>query len=96
MLPVRVAAHLPKAVVISLVVSVVLLAGAASATTGADDSKTPKPKASSFAPHPTGRRVYGAPIQRPILHKRHKPGASASKASPAKTGGQAATAVPPR
>ena len=25
-------------------------------------------KASSFAPHPTGKRVYGAPIQAPIVH----------------------------
>ena len=27
------------------------------------------PKASSFAPHPTSRRVFGDPIQPPILHK---------------------------
>jgi hypothetical protein len=26
-------------------------------------------KASSFAPHPTKSRVFGAPIQPPILHK---------------------------
>jgi hypothetical protein len=26
-------------------------------------------KASSFAPHPTKRRVFGAPIQAPIVHK---------------------------
>lgn len=26
-------------------------------------------KASSFAPHPTSRRVFGAPIQSPILSK---------------------------
>jgi hypothetical protein len=25
-------------------------------------------KASSFAPHPTGRRVFGDPIQPPIVH----------------------------
>ncbi|MGH8265781.1 MAG: hypothetical protein ACRETG_03830 [Steroidobacteraceae bacterium] len=30
------------------------------------------PKASSLAPHHTRRRVYGAPIQQPILHRRHK------------------------
>jgi hypothetical protein len=26
-------------------------------------------KASSFAPHPTSRRVFGDPIQPPIIHK---------------------------
>ena len=34
------------------------------------DQKTAKP--SSFAPHHSGKHVYGAPIQHPILHKRHK------------------------
>jgi hypothetical protein len=76
-------------------VAALVLAGTASAPAGADDSKTTKPKASSLAPHPTGRRVYGAPIQAPILHKRHKQGAS-TKASAAKTGGDTATAVPPK
>ncbi|HLY53107.1 MAG TPA: hypothetical protein VKQ31_08870 [Steroidobacteraceae bacterium] len=42
------------------------------ATAGSDDSKTAKPKASSFAPHHGGKHAYGAPIQHPILHKRHK------------------------
>jgi hypothetical protein len=34
-------------------------------------------KASSFAPHPTQRRVFGAPIQPPIVHNvtpKKKPG----------------------
>ena len=31
------------------------------------------PKASSFAPHPTSRRVFGDPIQPPILHKTPPP-----------------------
>ena len=35
---------------------------------------TGKPhKASSFAPHPTTRRVFGDPIQPPILHKTPPP-----------------------
>lgn len=33
---------------------------------------TPPGKPSSFAPHPGGQRVYGAPIQSPILHSRKK------------------------
>jgi hypothetical protein len=53
----------------------------------------PKPtggaKPSSFAPHPTGRRVYGAPIQPPIFgpQKRahsHKATTSKSTAKTAK------------
>lgn len=94
MSPVRVAERLPRAVAVSLAVGVLAFAGAASGTGSADDSKTTKPKASSLAPHPTGRRVYGAPIQAPILHKRHKQGASAFKPGTAKTGGHTASAVP--
>jgi hypothetical protein len=30
-------------------------------------------KASSFAPHPTNRRVFGAPIQAPIMHNAPAP-----------------------
>lgn len=69
MSPVRVAACFPKA--ISLVVTVLVLAGAATAA-GADDSTKAKPRASSFAPHHTKSRVYGTPIAKPILHKRRK------------------------
>jgi hypothetical protein len=41
-------------------------------------SKTHQPvgtphKASSFAPHPTKRRVFGAPIQAPIVHSAPAP-----------------------
>lgn len=37
------------------------------------DPKTGAPApASSFAPHPTRQRAFGAPIQKPILHRRHK------------------------
>jgi hypothetical protein len=45
--------------------------GAAVAGTDPTDPKHPKP--SSFAPHPTTKRAFGAPIQKPILHKRKKP-----------------------
>jgi hypothetical protein len=38
----------------------------------ADPTATTPPRASSFAPHHTRSRVYGAPIQPQILHKRRK------------------------
>ena len=62
-------------------VSLLALAGLVSTARG-DDSTAPKPKGSSFAPHRGGSHVYGTPIQRPILHKRHKPAKAPSKASP--------------
>jgi hypothetical protein len=40
-------------------------------------------KASSFAPHPTKRRVFGAPIQPPIVNKAPPP-KKAAMASPPK------------
>jgi len=39
---------------------------------------TPR-KASSFAPHPTKRRVFGAPIQEPIMHSAPAPKKTAPK-----------------
>ena len=49
------------------------------ATVASADPKDQKPrKPSSFAPHHT---VYGAPIQRPILHKRHKASHNAPKSA---------------
>jgi hypothetical protein len=39
---------------------------------GAASQPGSPPKASSLAPHPTRQRTFGAPIQRPILHRRHK------------------------
>ena len=36
----------------------------------ADGPTQPRPKASSFAPHHTAKRSFGAPIQSQILHKR--------------------------
>jgi hypothetical protein len=51
------------------------LALAASAVAGsalADPQTGDKAKASSFAPHHTKSHVYGAPIQKPLVHKRKK------------------------
>ena len=39
-------------------------------------------KASSFAPHPTTRRVFGDPIQPPIVNKAPPPKAAASTSGP--------------
>jgi hypothetical protein len=49
----------------------------------------PKPvagaKPSSFAPHHTGRRVYGAPIQPPIFGPQKRAHHKATKATPTKS-----------
>jgi hypothetical protein len=58
-----------------------LLAGPGMAVAGTDPSKPDPPKPSSFAPHHTTRRAFGAPIQTPILHKRHQRGKVPSKAT---------------
>ena len=51
--------------------ALLLAAAAAAAPPAADDGqKKPHARASSFAPHPTARRKFGAPIQPQILHKR--------------------------
>lgn len=43
-----------------------------------------KPKASSFAPHPSKSHVYGTPISKPILHKQKKrPQRAATATTPA-------------
>lgn len=85
---VRFAADFTRAAVAVLVASLLVLAGAATASAAADDSKTAKPKASSFAPHPTKRHVYGTPIAKPILHKRKKhtrpPAPATGQAAPIK------------
>lgn len=50
----------------------------------ADPQTDKKPKASSFAPHPTKSHVYGTPISKPILHKQKKrPKPAAPAAAPA-------------
>ena len=57
----------------SLVTSALVLAAlAVSASAYADPPTGNKPKASSFAPRHTKRHAYGAPVAKPILHKRKK------------------------
>lgn len=63
----------------SLMLSVLVLAGSASVVAAGADPSKPKSKPSSFAPHHSGKRVYGTPIQRPILHKRSKASHKAPK-----------------
>jgi hypothetical protein len=59
-----------------------LAALAAAGSAGADPASDtrPKAKASSFAPRHSRSHVYGAPVSKPILHKRKK---SAHPAAPA-------------
>jgi len=52
--------------------ALLLLAAGATAVAGPDSTDPKRPKPSSFAPHPTTKRAFGAPIQPPIVHKRHK------------------------
>ena len=75
-----------RAPALALIWSVLVLAGAAAGTADADDSTTAKPKASSFAPHHSKSHVYGAPVSKPIMHKRkkRKPPAAAAPAEPIK------------
>ncbi|HET7757228.1 MAG TPA: hypothetical protein VFK87_08230, partial [Steroidobacteraceae bacterium] len=42
------------------------------AAAGTEPAAAPPPKPSALAPRHTGRRTYGAPIEPPILHRRHK------------------------
>jgi len=59
-----------------------------------DTSATPhKSKPSSFAPRHSGKHVYGAPIQHPILHKRHKASHKASRSAAAASGQRTDSAV---
>lgn len=65
-------------------VCALMLAAAAAGAAGTDPaSGTPgKPaKASSLAPHHTKGHVYGAPIQKPIVHKRKKRARAAAPAT---------------
>lgn len=70
--PIPVAACSRRAPALALIWSVLVLAGAAAGTADADDSTTAKPGESSFAPHHSKSHVYGAPVSKPILHKRKK------------------------
>ena len=66
--------------------SALLLAFAAPGSALADPSADgkPKAKASSFAPHHTRRHAYGAPVSKPILHKRKKSKQPAGASQPIK------------
>jgi len=52
--------------------ALVLAALAAAGKALADPQTDTKAKPSSFAPHHTKSRVYGAPIQKPLVRKRRK------------------------
>jgi len=57
----------------ALVACALVLGGLAGAGAALADPQTgDKAKASSFAPQHTKSRVYGPPIQKPIVHKRKK------------------------
>jgi hypothetical protein len=58
--------------------ALLLLAAGGTAVAGTDSTDPKHPKPSSLAPHPTAKRAFGAPIQPPILHKRHKKAARAT------------------
>jgi len=66
-----------------LVCALVLAAAAAGAagTEPASGSPQKRATASSFAPHHGKRRVYGAPIQKPLVHKRKKRAHAAAPAT---------------
>ena len=65
----------------ALAACALVLAALAVAGTALADPQTPeKPKPSSFAPHHTRSHVYGAPIQKPLVHKRKKRKAPATPA----------------
>jgi len=59
--------------------SLVLAALAGAGSVLADPQADTKPRPSSFAPHHTKSRVYGAPIQKPLVrkHKKRRPSAPA-------------------
>ena len=77
---------------LSVLVSCALLfpvgAGAVDTSTGPH-----KAKPSSFAPHHSGKHVYGAPIQHPILHKHHKASRKARRPDAPPSGQRADGAV---
>jgi hypothetical protein len=81
--PQRVRASLKGASLMAF--ALLLLAAGATAVAGPDSTDPKHPKPSSFAPRPTAKRAFGAPIQPPIVHKRHKKAARP-------TGNQAAAA----
>ena len=63
----------------SLTCALTFLAAPGAAAAGTDSTNPAQAKPSSFAPHPTSKRAFGAPIQAPIVHKRHRQGKPPSK-----------------
>jgi hypothetical protein len=77
-----------------LVVFAALGVAGAAAPVRADPPTTEAPaKAISLAPHHTGQRVYGAPIQPPILHSRKRKPATHRGAS-SQSGSRSRAAAP--
>jgi hypothetical protein len=54
------------------VCSLVLAALVGTGSALGDPQTDTKPQPSSFAPHHSKSHVYGAPIQKPLVHKRKK------------------------
>jgi hypothetical protein len=50
--------------------------------TGIHPPSGPATKASSFAPHPTKRRSFGAPVQKPILRMQPKKSTTPTSSAP--------------
>jgi hypothetical protein len=72
------------------------LTGAAVPARADPSDAKPPPKASSFAPHHTGGRVYGSPIEPQILHSRkRKPVTHRSSPPPSASPSHAAAAPQP-
>ncbi|MGB6604985.1 MAG: hypothetical protein WBE65_11910 [Steroidobacteraceae bacterium] len=69
------------------------LAGAAAPVRADPARTTPPPKASSLAPHHTGRRVYGSPIEPQILHSRKRKPVT-HRTAPAASGSHTAAPQP--
>ncbi len=67
------AGHASSLLALMMMASMALSAGTAVAAAPKEITRVHQPhgklKASAFAPRPTKRRVFGAPIQAPILHK---------------------------
>jgi hypothetical protein len=58
---------------------ITFLAAPGAAAAGTDSTNQTHAKPSTFAPHPTSKRAFGAPIQSPIVHKRHRQAKPPSK-----------------
>lgn len=70
------------------------LSGAAAPVHADPPSTNAPPKASSFAPHHSASRVYGAPIEPKILHSRKRKPATHRVSAPASPSHAAAARQP--